>query len=182
MNRYIEQHIRFQERAFNRWGRLFLVLTFPILFILFFLFAPAAWCSQRFPIPMGLGAAVGGYVGGLVSASGLALYLWTLVLFAKAHGTQVPVAPTLTVVSTGPYAVSRNPMLTAAIVMVCGAGVAFNSWSFMFGGLVIPIFYIFYIKFVEEVELQARFGEEYLSYRRSTPFILPRIHSRRPPL
>lgn len=47
MNRYIEQHIRFQERAFNRWGRLFLVLTFPILFILFFLSAPAVW--QKVP-------------------------------------------------------------------------------------------------------------------------------------
>lgn len=181
MNRYIEQHIRFQKRTFNRWGRRFLILTFPVLFILLFLFTPASWSSERFPMPMGLGGMVSVYVGWIISASGLALYFWTLVLFAKAHGTQVPVAPTLTVVSSGPYAVSRNPMLTAAIVMVCGAGVAFDSWSFMLGGLAIPISYIFYIKFVEEIELQARFGEEYLSYRRSTPFILPKMRSRRRP-
>ena len=105
----------------------------------------------------------------------MALYLWTIVLFAKAQGTQVPVAPTQKVVTSGPYAVSRNPMLTSAIIMVCGAGVLFNSWSFLLAGLMIPIPYLIYIKLVEERELEARFGEEYLSYKKSTPFILPKM-------
>ncbi len=175
MNRYIDQHIRFQKRAFNKWGRGVLIVTFPVLFILFFLFAPGWWGSQRFSMPMGLGGTAGWYVGLFISASGVALYLWTIVLFAKAQGTQVPVAPTQKVVTSGPYAVSRNPMLTSAIIMVCGAGVLFNSWSFILAGLVIPTLYLIYIKLVEERELEARFGEAYLSYKKSTPFIVPKM-------
>ena len=95
--------------------------------------------------------------------------------FTRATGTQVPVAPTQTVVTSGPYAVSRNPMLTSAFIMVGGAGVLFNSWSFMLAGLVIPTAYLMYIKLVEERELEARFGEEYLSYKKSTPFIMPKL-------
>ncbi len=175
MNRYIEQHIRFQKRAFNKWGRGVLIVTFPVLFILFFLLAPGWWGSQRFSMPMGLGGTAGWYVGLLISASGVALYLWTIVLFAKAQGTQVPVAPTQKVVTSGPYAVSRNPMLTSAIIMVSGAGVLFDSWSFILAGLVIPALYLIYIKLVEEWELEARFGEAYLSYKKSTPFIVPKV-------
>ena len=175
MNRYIDQHIRFQKRAFNKWGRGVLIVTFPVLFILFFLFAPGWWGSHRFSMPMGLSGTAGLYVGLLISASGVALYSWTIVLFAKVQGTQVPIAPTQRVVTSGPYAVSRNPMLTSAIIMVCGVGVLFDSWSFMLAGLVIPVPYLIYIKLVEEKELEARFGGAYLSYKKSTPFIVPKM-------
>jgi protein-S-isoprenylcysteine O-methyltransferase Ste14 len=177
MNRYIEQHIRFQKWAINRWGRGTLIISFPVLFIVFFLFSPGWWASQRIAAPMGLGNA-SAYIGLPVCALGVALYFWTIVLFAKAQGTQVPVAPTQRVVSSGPYAISRNPMLTSAIIMVCGAGVLLDSWSFILGGLLIPTPYILYIKLVEETELEARFGEEYLAYKKSTPFIFPKMRSR----
>jgi protein-S-isoprenylcysteine O-methyltransferase Ste14 len=32
-----------------------------------------------------------------------------------------------------------------------------------------------YIRLVEEQEMIARFGEEYLAYRRRAPFIIPRL-------
>jgi protein-S-isoprenylcysteine O-methyltransferase Ste14 len=35
-----------------------------------------------------------------------------------------------------------------------------------------------YIKLIEEKELEARFGLDYLAYKRNTPFILPRLRSR----
>ena len=177
MNRYIDQHITYQNRKFTRWGRGVMIVTFPVLFISVFLFTPGWWGSQRFPMPMGLGGTAGWYLGLSIAASGAALYLWTLVLFAKAQGTQVPVAPTQRIVTSGPYAVSRNPMLTSAIIMVCGAGVLFNSWSFTLAGLLIPTAYLLYVKYVEERELEARFGEEYLAYKKSTPFIFPGLRS-----
>ena len=179
MNRFIDQHIRFQKQAINKWGRGALIVTFPMFFLTFFLFAPGWWGSRHFLVPMGLGGTAGWYVGLPISASGVALYLWTIVLFAKARGTQVPVAPTQEVVRSGPYGVSRNPMVTSAIIMVCGVGVLFNSWSFILAGLVIPIPYLIYIKLVEERELEARFGEEYLSYKNSTPFIVPKMSFKR---
>ena len=43
----------------------------------------------------------------------------------------------------------------------------------MLGGLVIPIAYLVYIRRVEEVELEARFCEEYLACKRRTPLLIP---------
>ena len=177
MSKYIDQHINFQRRAFNKWGRRVLIVTFPVCFIYFFLFSPGWSAHQRLSMPMGLRETAGWYLGLVMTALGVALYLWTIVLFALAHGTQVPVAPTQKVVTSGPYAVSRNPMVTSAIFMVCGAGVVLDSWSFILAGLVIPTAYLVYIKLVEEKELEARFGEEYLRYKKATPFILPTLKS-----
>ena len=39
----------------------------------------------------------------------------------------------------------------------------------------IPISYLIYIKLVEERELEARFGEAYIAYKKSTPFIAPKL-------
>ena len=135
---------------------------------------PARAASGWISLPIGVPYPMSVYIGAPIAGVGLGLYLWTLVLFARAGGTQVPVAPTVRIVSTGPYAYSRNPMQTSAVFMMLGAGLATNSWSFMLGGLVIPIAYLPYIKFVEEVELEARFGDAYLDYKASTPFLLPR--------
>ena len=174
MNRFIRHHIVFQNRAFTRFGRGLLIVCFPVLFVYFVLCMPARAASEWIMLPIGLPGPVAISVGVPIASAGLGLYLWTLVLFARASGTQVPVAPTVRIVSTGPYAYTRNPMQTSAVFMVVGAGLAMNSWSFMFGGLVIPIAYLVYIKYVEEVELEARFGDAYLEYKASTPFLFPR--------
>jgi protein-S-isoprenylcysteine O-methyltransferase Ste14 len=34
-----------------------------------------------------------------------------------------------------------------------------------------------YIKFVEEKELEQRYGDEYTEYKKRTPFIIPRLKS-----
>jgi protein-S-isoprenylcysteine O-methyltransferase Ste14 len=177
MNRYIEQHIRFQKRRFTKWGRGLQIVTFPVLFIGCFVFAPGWWAHHRVSMPMGLDGATAWCLGAPITALGGALYLWTIVLFAEVQGTQVPVCPTQTLVTSGPYAVTRNPMLTSGIIMVCGGGVVLDSWSFIAGGLVIPAAYVLYSKAVEERELEARFGEDYLSYKKATPFIIPRLRS-----
>ena len=177
MNRYIEQHIRFQKRKFTKWGRGIQIVSFPVLFIASLLFAPGWWGHKHVSMPMGLDQATGRCLGVVTIALGGALYLWTLALFAKAQGTQIPVAPTQRLVTSGPYALSRNPMVTSAIIMVCGTGVVLDSWSFVAGGLAIPTAYLVYIRLVEERELEARFGEAYLAYKGTTPFIVPRLRS-----
>jgi protein-S-isoprenylcysteine O-methyltransferase Ste14 len=34
---------------------------------------------------------------------------------------------------------------------------------------------LFYIKRVEEAEMEIRFGQEYLNYKKQTPFLIPRF-------
>jgi protein-S-isoprenylcysteine O-methyltransferase Ste14 len=178
VNRFVRQHIVFQTREFNRPVRRLSIICFPIVFVYFFLYTPAHLALERIDLPIGLPVVVRLAAGVPVAAVGLSLYLWTLVHFARAEGTQVPVAPTTSVVSTGPYAHTRNPMQTSAVFMVVGAGLIANSWAFMLGGLVIPLAYLVYIRRVEEVELEARFGEEYIAYKRATPFLIPRFLTR----
>ena len=98
---------------------------------------PARWAAGSVALPIGLSDAVATALGVPIGLAGLALYLWTLVLFARAKGAQIPVVPTVCVVSTGPYSYTRNPMQTSAVFMAVGAGVAMNSWSFILGGLMI---------------------------------------------
>lgn len=157
------------------WGRRVQIVFFPIVFILFFVLGPGLLVYRHVRLPMDLPPAVRLCLGFILAGIGVTLYLWTILLFAKTQGTQVPIAPTQALVTTGPYAVSRNPMVTGTVIMVLGAGFLFGSWSFMLAGLVPPVPYLIYIKVVEERELEARFGEEYVSYKRSTPFILPRL-------
>ncbi|GEM_PF-1961086 len=175
MNRYIRHHIVFQNRNVNRFFRTMLIVTFPVFFLYFFLYTPARLAADAAPLPIGVLGGVATALGVAVGLAGLGLYLWTLVLFARAKGAQIPVVPTVSVVSTGPYAYTRNPMQTSAVFMMVGAGIAMNSWSFMLGGLVIPLAYLMYIRYVEEVELEARFGDEYLAYKAATPFLVPRF-------
>jgi len=179
MRALIEHYVALSRRRVAAPLRAVLVVAFPLLFIALFVIAPGWWASRRFDIPMELGASKRLAIGGAFVGLGGALYLWTIVLFARARGTQVPVAPTQELVTGGPYAVSRNPMVTSAILMVVGAGVLAGSWSYVLAGLVIPLHYLLYIKLFEEVELEARFGDDYVAYRASTPFIVPRWPARR---
>jgi protein-S-isoprenylcysteine O-methyltransferase Ste14 len=41
------------------------------------------------------------------------------------------------------------------------------------------IFLLVYIKFLEEREMEIRFGEAYQEYRKQTPFIIPRLWQRK---
>lgn len=174
----VDWYRAWHARAIPPFLRKILVVVFPPLFILLFVVAPIlpAW---RFPWQMGLGLGARLAIGVPFGALGAFLYLWTIVLFARAGGTQVPLVPTKRVVTTGPYAVSRNPMVTSALLMICGAAVLVGSWTFLVAGLLVPSPYLLYIKLFEEKELEARFGAEYVAYKRSTPFILPRWPRRR---
>ncbi len=179
MGRYIDEHLKWQSRKLGRWLHRALVVIFPSLFIMLLVLGPGLVTARFLPCPMGFDLGLRLALGLPISIVGIGLYLWTIGLFARAGGTQVPLVPTQRVVSTGPYAVTRNPMVTSAGIMVCGVAVLLGSWSFLIAGLLIPSPYLLYIKLVEEKELAARFGTDYLAYKKTTPFIVPRLPLRR---
>jgi len=95
------------------------------------------------------------------------------------RGTPVPMMPTQKLIVSGPFTYCRNPMSLGTILAYLGVGILIGSYSGLAIVVILSAALLLYIKFIEEVELEARFGNDYLEYKRRTPFILPRLHRRR---
>jgi protein-S-isoprenylcysteine O-methyltransferase Ste14 len=96
-----------------------------------------------------------------------------------ARGTPLPMMPTQKLLVSGPFKQCRNPMTFGTIFLYLGIGIIIGSLSSIAVVILFGALLLIYIKLVEERELEARFGQEYMVYKATTPFILPRISSRR---
>ena len=74
------------------------------------------------------------------------------------------------------YKRTRNPMslgfYLCALALAFGSGSTFVTLAVILG--LIPA-HILFLKYFEELELELRFGESYLDYKRSVPFLIPRF-------
>jgi protein-S-isoprenylcysteine O-methyltransferase Ste14 len=123
-----------------------------------------------FPGSLGIGFGV------LLIIPGAMLWGWCVVLFWRAHGTPVPFHPPQTLVTSGPFRYVRNPIAVGVFACLFGVGFLLHSHSLVFGWL--PAFFLLNVielKYVEERELERRFGEGYDAYRRRVPPYLPRV-------
>jgi protein-S-isoprenylcysteine O-methyltransferase Ste14 len=101
---------------------------------------------------------------------------WSILNFFKAKGTPVPFNPPPRLVTTGPYAYVRNPMLIGVFALLFGLGILLGSASLIV--VFTPLFIlinVWELKVIEEPELIKRLGEEYLEYRKRTPMFFPDV-------
>jgi protein-S-isoprenylcysteine O-methyltransferase Ste14 len=105
---------------------------------------------------------------------GLFLMMWSNLHFRKVKGTPVPFNPPPTLVMTGPFAYTRNPMTTGLFILMFGAGFYFGSILsvFVFTPLYI-IIHMLQLKYVEEPEIELRLGQEYTDYKKKVPMVFP---------
>ena len=71
-------------------------------------------------------------------------------------------------------------MTLGTICMYTGVAILAGSISAL---LVVLLFFsmlLVYIKKIEEKELEIRFGEEYITYKAKTPFLIPRMNNKQP--
>ncbi len=106
------------------------------------------------------------YIAGLAALGlGVALLAWTIRLFRRA-GTNVETRkPTHTLVTTGPYRISRNPIYIALSLIYVGIGVlGDNLWLV---GLIVPALLTIRYGVIarEEQYLEGKFGDDYRRYR-----------------
>jgi protein-S-isoprenylcysteine O-methyltransferase Ste14 len=107
---------------------------------------------------------------------GSSLWIWCVWRFFKAKGTPVPINPPPKLIIDGPYVYTRNPMMTGVFMILIGIGILFRSISLTF--IITPMFVFISIlefKYIEEPELEKRFGKEYCEYKERTPIIIPKI-------
>lgn len=106
----------------------------------------------------------------------LILIGWSVLTFLRAKGTPVPLNPPPRVVTTGPYAYVRNPMLTGVFALLFGIGALLGSFSLLV--ILTPLFIlanVWELKAIEEPELIKRLGQDYVEYRKNTPMFFPRF-------
>jgi protein-S-isoprenylcysteine O-methyltransferase Ste14 len=119
---------------------------------------------------------IGRTIGIMLLLPGAAMTTWCVVHFAVARGTPVPFNPPKELIVEGPYIWVRNPMLTGIFACLFGLGLILHSISIV--GIWTPLYILFHfieLKKVEEPELELRFGESYLDYKRNVPMFFPKI-------
>lgn len=96
----------------------------------------------------------------------LVMAFGALLLFWRHRTTPLPMRPSTTLVTGGPYRVSRNPMYLGLAFLYSAVALWFDhGWPLLF--LPIAVFVIQTRVIVrEERYLERRFGEEYSAYRR----------------
>jgi protein-S-isoprenylcysteine O-methyltransferase Ste14 len=127
---------------------------------------------------IGIGSFFIGYVniiiGIIAIISGGFLALWTIFAQIKlASGSPFPMIPTKKLIIVGPFKYCRNPMTLGTIIVYSGVVILIGSYTALFVIVIFSLMLIVYLKLLEEKELEMRFGQEYLEYKKNTPFILP---------
>ncbi|WP_065750442.1 methyltransferase family protein [Bradyrhizobium paxllaeri] len=112
-------------------------------------------------LPAGLPA---GWLGAIVFALALALLAWAISTMTRA-GSNVPTnLPSTTIVDTGPYRFTRNPIYLGMVLGLIGLALAFNSlWLLM---TLVPFALVIRYGVIarEEAYLERKFGDVYRRY------------------
>ena len=119
-------------------------------------------------------------LGWLFIVTGWLFSIWAIyVQFTLGRGTPVPLMATQKLIVQPPYTYCRNPMSLGAIVMYLGVAILFGSVGATVLVLLGAVWLLTYIKRIEEKEMEIRFGQDYLEYKRQTPFLIPRLGRKR---
>lgn len=106
-----------------------------------------------------------GWLGLLLLGAGLGLIKWAKDAFEAAGTNVAPNKPATAIVTSGPFAFSRNPMYLSFIS--CFAGLALLAGAPYMLLILFPLFYFLDQRVIvpEEEYLLEKFGEEYGAYR-----------------
>ena len=118
-------------------------------------------------------------LGWLIIVPGFLIMFWPVIAFFSTRGTPVPFNPPPKLITSGLYAYIRNPMLLGLFIFMLGLGILLGSLSLIF--IFTPLFIAlngFYIKAIEEKEMEKKFGQEYLEYKKRVPMFFPWLKKR----
>ncbi|MBO4228123.1 isoprenylcysteine carboxylmethyltransferase family protein [Bradyrhizobium neotropicale] len=117
------------------------------------------------PLPFVPAVVAAGWLGALVFAVAVALVASAITTMTRA-GSNVPTnLPSTTVVETGPYRFTRNPIYLGMVLGLIGLAIAFNDlWLLM---TLVPFALVIRYGVItrEEAYLERKFGNVYRRYR-----------------
>jgi protein-S-isoprenylcysteine O-methyltransferase Ste14 len=136
----------------------------------------APWLDKIWGIRLSIPLPVRLPLGIILLIIGVPIVLWTITRFLRTKGTPIPFNPPPTLVTNGLYSVVRNPMHLGWTIVLIGLALLMQSFTLLV--IFIPLFiavHIIYLKFVEEKELEKKFGQAYLDYKKRVPMFVPRL-------
>jgi len=144
-------------------------------FVIFMVALPwlADWLGPlRIPLPQWPRA----ICSGVLICGGLAVWIVCADLFGrKGRGTPLPLDAPRHLVTTGPFAVIRNPIMAGEVAVVWGIALYRSSLGVILYAILFALAGHLAVVKVEEPELRKRFGREYEDYCRRVPRWLPRF-------
>ena len=138
---------------------------------------PEAWQIRSGPLAEALGSTTFEALRWTWIAAAIGLAAWAIASFKRAGTTTDPGEPdrASVLVTNGPFRWVRNPMYLALVCILAALALGTPSPAAWLSWLVLPAYLTRFQIHPEERLLTARFGPEYLEYRRHTGRWLPRV-------
>lgn len=108
------------------------------------------------------------FVGQIMVVAAIALMIWAIVGFSRHRTTAVPHQTPERLITSGAFAVSRNPIYLGDVMVLVGAVLWSGIWA---GAMLIPVFvWILRRRFIapEELRLKENFPDEFAHYAAKT--------------
>jgi len=117
-------------------------------------------------VPIATNFNVGLVVGWPLIVLAIVLMVWALQTFKKTGEDKNVRTATHSIVTSGPFALTRNPMYLAMVILYFGLAIIINTlWPFLFLPIVLIVMY-YGVILREEKYLENKFGEEYIDYKK----------------
>ncbi|MEN6435659.1 MAG: methyltransferase [Anaerolineaceae bacterium] len=168
--KWAKREVSFSQRMIATLGAgLIFALTIPYL-----LAKVIPLLDPAFHLPSITFGMISLIIGGILIIAGFSFGIWSIVdQLILAGGTPLPVMATQKLLVMGAFKYCRNPMAFGTIVAYTGISIFVGSLASLIAVAVFALLLMLYIKLIEERELEERFGQEYLTYKEYTSFIIP---------
>lgn len=111
-------------------------------------------------------------MGVILYVAGAALAIWAKLTMGERWGipNQHDIIRQNKLLTTGPFALTRNPIYTGLLLVYTGYTLASKSWLI----ILIPLYYLWALNVVQKEEqlLEKHFGKEYTDYQTKVPRFL----------
>jgi protein-S-isoprenylcysteine O-methyltransferase Ste14 len=118
-----------------------------------------------YPLPSIPASVPAAWIGAAIFVLGLAIAIWAIATIRKAGSNVETVKPTTTIIASGPYGFTRNPIYTGMFLGLIGLAVGFDSLWLL--ATLVPFALVIRYGVVarEEAYLERKFGSVYLDYK-----------------
>jgi protein-S-isoprenylcysteine O-methyltransferase Ste14 len=159
-------------------ARLLPFFVFIFLFPTLLFFIPKFLLDKWFHLPTLGGTAVKITIGPALILAGIIFLMWTTKVQREiGKGTPMPLMATQKLIIQKPYSYCRNPLFFGLFNFYFGISMVIGSISSFVVVALFSTIVLTYVKLIEEKELEKRFGDDYTAYKRTTPFLIPRLKS-----